>query len=98
MSRCDWPEVSSFGGLEDHNCVQSRIASVRLDASRPGADRGIAAAVGMQNRERVGRARVAANSHEDATPGRQRLENASIVVLEPGTTHRGCDPELREIV
>src|SRR5437773_9788471 len=41
-----------------------------LDAPGPGADRGIAAAVGMQNRERVGRARLAANSHEDATPGR----------------------------
>ena len=50
---------------------QAQSAPSMLDAAGPGADRRIAAAVGMQNRERVGRARLAADGDEDpAAAGR----------------------------
>src|SRR5712692_8363518 len=64
------------------------------DPSRPGANRGVAAAIGMQEGERVGGAGLAPDRHEDAAPSRERFENAAVVRLESDAAHRARQPQL----
>jgi hypothetical protein len=42
----------------------------------------------MEQGESIGRARLALNRNEDATAGRQCVENPAIVRLKPDATHR----------
>src|SRR5689334_13298556 len=83
-------DVFSRTGLPGRNCKRGastaeavlrtnarRGRSDLLDASCPGADRGVAAAIGVQQRQRVGGARLAANGDEDAAAAGERLEDAA---------------------
>src|SRR5439155_25795411 len=73
-------------------CPQSETRNPQCqdasDASRPGANGGVPAAVGMQERERVGGSRPAANRDEDAAAPRQGFEDAAVVRLEADAAHR----------
>src|SRR5438045_1754157 len=53
-----------------------------LDASAPGADRGIAAAVGMEERQRVRGARFRAHGDQHAAAASQCLEDSTVVRLK----------------
>src|SRR5213075_1785660 len=68
-----------------------------LDASGPGANRRVSTAVGVQQRERIGRARLAVDGDENTASARQRLEDPAVVRLKTGTAHRAGDAKLREI-
>src|SRR5205823_5786039 len=65
----------------------------RLDAARPRADGRVASAVGMQQRERVGRARLIADRDEDSAASGERLENPAVVRLKSDAPHRAGEPE-----
>src|SRR2546428_12937225 len=65
--------------------------------SCPGADGSVASSIGVQDRERVGGARLAPNRDEHSAATDQRLENASVMRLEPDAPHRAGDANLREI-
>ena len=73
-------------------------ATFFLDAPCPGADSGIAAAVRVQNGQRIRRTGLTLYGHEHATLPRQRVEDASVMRLKPDTTHRPGKPELAQIL
>ena len=68
-----------------------------LDATCPRANRRVAAAIRMQNRERIGGARLAANGDEHTAATRQGFENAAVVGLKSDPSHRAGDSELRQV-
>src|SRR5688572_10986889 len=72
--------------------VSVLYAELSSDATTPGADCRIAAAVRMKDSERIGRSRFARHGHEHAAPARERLENPAVVLLEPDTTRRRSNP------
>ena len=69
-----------------------------LDATGPGANRGVSAAVRMQDRQGVGRARLAPDGDEHAAARRQRFENPPIMRLKPDAAHGAGQPELRQML
>src|SRR6476646_3580118 len=71
--------------------------AVPSDPSAPGANRGVAAPVRVQDCQRVSGARFGTDCDEHATPAEQRFVDATVVRLEPDTAHRRGDPEFREI-
>src|SRR2546428_8666127 len=77
---------------------QSAIRNPQLlNPSRPRADGSVAASIRVQDRERVGGARLAPNRDEHPAATDQRFENASVMRLEPDAPHRAGDANLREI-
>src|SRR2546428_12222820 len=77
---------------------QSAILNPQLlNPSRPRADGSVAASIRVQDRERVGGARLAPNRDEHPAATDQRFENASVMRLEPDAPHRAGDANLREI-
>src|SRR5262249_53898789 len=74
-----------------------RAAAGLLNASGPGANRRVSATVRVQQRERISRARLAADRDEDAAASDQGLEDPAVVRLKADATHRARDSELRQI-
>src|SRR5881397_1318173 len=71
---------------------QSAILNPQLlNPSRPRADGSVAASIRVQDRERVGGARLAPNRDEHPAATDQRFENASVMRLEPDAPHRAGD-------
>ena len=64
------------------------MAGCPLDASGPGANRGVTAAVREHHGERVSRARLAVHGDENAASRDERLENPAVVLLETDPAHR----------
>ena len=83
-----WPE---FG-------MKGPTARAFLDSSAPGAYGGVSATVRVQNRQRVRSTRIALDGDEHASARRQRVEDPSVVGLEPHAAHSACQTELRQIV
>src|SRR5689334_158835 len=68
-----------------------------LDATCPGSDGGVAASVGMENRERVSGAGFAPDRHQHAAPPHQRVEDASVVWLKADAPHGTGNPDSGQI-
>ena len=73
--------------------VQFRPAGLSLKPARPGANRRVAASVGVQQREGIRGSRFAPHRDEDATPAGKRLENPAVVRLKSDATHRAGQPD-----
>src|SRR5689334_16227525 len=82
---------------ETHEPQSDAIVNLRLHPAGPRPDRRIAAAVGVQQRERVGGARLAPDRDQDAAASGERFEDTAVVRLEADAAHRARDPDLREI-
>ena len=94
----DWPlYVKTNSVARTPACALPREPVSCSQTTGPRAYRGVAAAVGMENRERVSRARLAANRDQHAAAGGQRLEDPGVVRLKSDAAHRAGQPELREI-
>src|SRR5437868_5612035 len=65
-----------------------------LNASTPGANRGVAAPVRVKNRQGVRRPRLTVNRHEHAPAARQHIENSPVMRLESDASHGARDTEL----
>src|SRR5689334_21110846 len=63
----------------------------------PGADGGVAAAVGVQDRQRVGGARLAGDRDEHAAAAEEGFENSPVVRLKADAAHRAGNAERGEI-
>src|SRR3954469_7331634 len=96
------PRTSSM--FTQTSAAQSRPAARNLprptgilDASGPGADRGVPAAVREHHRERVGRSGLAVDGDQDPASGNERLENPTVMSLETDTAHRAGKTNAREV-
>ena len=67
------------------------------DSAGPGSNGRIAAAVGMKQREGVGRARLAADRDEDAAASGQRFEDPAVMCLKADTPHGAGEADRRQI-
>ena len=83
-----WPEIGMKGPA----------ARAFLDSSAPGAYGRVSATVRVQNRQRVCGPRIALNGDEHASARRQRVEDPSVVGLEPDAAHGARQTKLRQIV
>ena len=68
-----------------------------LDAARPGADCRVAAAVRMQNRQRICSSGRAVDRHQNTAAARQHFENPSIMRLEAHLPHRAGQPQRAQV-
>src|SRR5438270_1847137 len=77
--------------------IATAAAGLSSDAARPCTNGRIAPAVRVEDRERIGGARLTMNRDENASATDERLENATVVRLESDAAHRAGEPELRQI-
>src|SRR5712691_1000424 len=77
--------------------TRKKGTGVFSDAAGPGADRRVPAAVRVQDRERVSRARLAADSHEHAAARGEHFENAGVVRLKSDAPHRAGQSQFLEV-
>src|SRR5215469_805797 len=75
-----------------------RAPTALLDAPGPGANGRIAAAIGVQDGQRIRSTRLALNRDEDAAPAGQRVEDAPVVRLKPHPAHRSGEAEFMNIL
>jgi len=98
FSRTPAPRASCKSGTPALELYDAAIRrAVPSDASAPGANRGVAASVRVQDRQRVGGTRFGTDGDEHATPADQRFLDATVVRLEADAAHRRGDAEFREI-
>jgi hypothetical protein len=80
-------------GVRDPKVAETQF----LDASGPGSNGGVSAAVRKEHGQGIGRPRLAVNSHHDAAPRDQRLEDPAVMGLKTDPAHRAGKAYFREI-
>ena len=67
------------------------------DASGPGANGCVSAAIGVQNRQGVGGARLGSNRDEHSAAAEKGFVNPAVVRLKSDAPHRGGNAQLSEV-